>query len=194
VDLVRHYSNRQDLLVDLQHTIRNLQRALADPADASVSVRPQPNPEAGPPSTGERPPHGGADINALVADFQDGTAAWKLAERYRVGLSTVKGILRDRKARPSDVLGRGSSAGSGPGRRMSRMVAEIVRACEDGRLPERFGLRTFAKRAPAGQRAPTALSFLIIALAIPAAARRTSCGNRMGGTASCDFPEGGVSA
>jgi hypothetical protein len=103
-----------------------------------MSVRRQPNPGAGPSRQRMRAPITEADISALVAEFQAGTAAWKLAERYGIGLSTVKGILRDREVRLSDVLGRGSGAGSGPDRRMSRMMAEIMRAHEDGRLPDRF--------------------------------------------------------
>lgn len=148
VGLVRHYSNRPDLLVDLQHTVRNLQRALANPADASASVRRRPNPQAGPSRQRANACLAEADINALVAEFQDGTAAWTLAERYRVGLSIVKSILRDRKARPSDVLRRGSDAGSRQGRRMSRVVAEIVQAREDGRLPERFQAGDIRKTCP----------------------------------------------
>lgn len=148
VGLVRHYSNRPDLLVDLEHTARNLQRALGDPVEASVSVRRQPNPGAGPSRQRVSARLTETDINALVAEFQDGAPAWVLAGRYRIALSSVKSILREHKARPSDLLGREPGVGSEPDRRMSRMVAEIVRAREDGRLPERFRATDIRRACP----------------------------------------------
>ncbi|TYK44563.1 hypothetical protein [Actinomadura decatromicini] len=138
MDLLLPYTNRTDILVDLEYSIRNLEKSLATPVEVSSSVRRQTNSAAGASRQRVTVRLTEAEISALVAEFQDGTAAWKLAKRYEIGLSTVKRILRDRKARPSDALRRDSDPNSGRGRRMSRMVAEIVRAREDGRLPERF--------------------------------------------------------
>jgi hypothetical protein len=100
VDLVRHYSNRSDLLLDLEHLTRNLRASLKDGAETSVSVRSDRMPGLSHRITDRLSE---ADLMALVADFQGGDPAWRLAERYGIGRTSVKRILRERQARRCDV-------------------------------------------------------------------------------------------
>jgi hypothetical protein len=99
VDLVRHYSNRSDLLVDLEHIARSLRASLEDGAETSASVRSERTPV---PSCRINDRLSDAQIDALVSDFQAGDAAWRIAERYGIGRTSVIRILRERKARRCD--------------------------------------------------------------------------------------------
>ena len=100
VDLVRHYSNRPDLLLDLEHLTRNLHASLSDGAETSISVRSDRKPG---PSRRICDRLSEADLASLVANFQSGLPVWRVTERYSIGRTSVKRILRDRKARSSDI-------------------------------------------------------------------------------------------
>lgn len=99
VDLVRHYSNRSDLLLDLEHLTRNLRASLEGGAETSVSVRSDRMPG---PSRRIADRLGEPQIRTMVADFQAGEPSWRLAEQYGIGQTSVKRILRERRARRCD--------------------------------------------------------------------------------------------
>lgn len=92
MELVRHYSNRYELLDDLDQAARRLARAVAaDPGGEPVSVR----------STGRvgrvlavRDRLSEADVRAIVEKFEAGTPKHQLAEMYGISLSSVKRLLR----------------------------------------------------------------------------------------------------
>jgi transposase len=46
-----------------------------------------------------------AQIRELIADFQQGTSAQALADRYECGATTIKRLLKDRGARANRKLG-----------------------------------------------------------------------------------------
>jgi DNA invertase Pin-like site-specific DNA recombinase len=96
VDLVASYSNRPELAYDLAETLRRLQRAQTE-ASAPSSVR----------SHTGRPPEqrrvedrlSSEQIEALISSYRAGTTTRELAQRYGLGLTTVKRLLRDHGVR-----------------------------------------------------------------------------------------------
>lgn len=152
VDLVRHYSNRSDLVFDLEHTARNLRASLQDTAETSISVRSKPNPKARR-SVADRVTED--DIATIIAEFQSGTAAWRLAERYGIGETSVKGILRERKARRCDTADELSlfllqdlTASLAGGGRLPGHVLEVQIARREGHLPEHFRTADLRRACP----------------------------------------------
>ncbi|WP_157431100.1 hypothetical protein [Actinomadura macra] len=96
VDLLSSYSNRQDLLQDLQHAARNLRASLEDTAEATTSVRSQRTPA---PAWRLADRLTEADIANLISSFLGGTTARELAAQYGISLTSVKAILRAHNAR-----------------------------------------------------------------------------------------------
>lgn len=90
VDTLMAYSKRPDLLVDLGKASEQLAQALRDDIPQRQSVR-----SVGRVGGVERLEDrlSTADMQALVDAFKAGTAKWKLAEQYGIGLSSVKRIL-----------------------------------------------------------------------------------------------------
>jgi hypothetical protein len=88
--------NRSDLLFDLIAAQRQLNEAASGTVSGTVSVRdsaprvPQRRPIA------ERLSE--VDVQALVAAFVAGTPKWKLAQRYGIGMTSVKRLLKERGA------------------------------------------------------------------------------------------------
>jgi hypothetical protein len=91
VDLIRHYSNRPDLLDDLGRTVCRLGQLAPEPAQGRRSVS----------STGRmgrkwalRDRLGPDDVRGLVEGFRAGMSKRKLARQYGISESSVKRILR----------------------------------------------------------------------------------------------------
>lgn len=95
VDLLRAYSKRCGLLFELVSAVESLRGADASGAESGLSV------------CSESPPRvwrvsdrlSEADVSSLVADYRSGTSARELAERYKIGQSSVKTLLRKRGVR-----------------------------------------------------------------------------------------------
>jgi DNA-directed RNA polymerase specialized sigma24 family protein len=91
VDVIRAYSKRPDVLEDLDRAVRQLDKALAEPAPERASVR----------SSG-RVGHVQAiadrlsaeQVAAIIQRFRAGTAKHVLADEYGISLSSVKRLLR----------------------------------------------------------------------------------------------------
>jgi hypothetical protein len=100
VDLLHAYSNRTDLLVDLEEAARRLGQALGSTeSDQARSVRTL--------APGFRKRQvayrlGEVAVAQLVARFGAGTAKHKLAEEYGISLSSVKRLLRAESAKRQD--------------------------------------------------------------------------------------------
>lgn len=95
VDLIRAYSNRSDLLDDLERAVRQLARVSKEPREERQSVG----------STGrvgrvwamsER--LGKDAINEIIRGYEAGVIQVELAERAGISLSSVKRILRRYRA------------------------------------------------------------------------------------------------
>ena|SRR2546421_631873 len=92
LDIIRHYSNRADLLDDLDRATHRLEQAnAANSAAERLSVR----------STGRlnrkwamQDRLGEAELRDIAESFRAGVSKCKLAERYGISVSSVKRILR----------------------------------------------------------------------------------------------------
>jgi DNA invertase Pin-like site-specific DNA recombinase len=97
VELVRRYSNR----ADLQERLALAQSKSRQPGEQHYEA----SDVAWGRTLGERQPlryrMTDADIELLIADFLAGTSKRALAERYEIGLSSVKRILRKHGVRRS---------------------------------------------------------------------------------------------
>jgi Mor family transcriptional regulator len=100
VGVLAHYSNRPDLLDELT----TVQHRLSTNAGKTDSERRSVASEAGQPSRPYRVTDRltAQEIDALIACYQAGTSARDLAERYGLGQTTIKQLLRERKVRRKD--------------------------------------------------------------------------------------------
>ncbi|WP_130348430.1 hypothetical protein [Herbihabitans rhizosphaerae] len=89
------YSNRSDLLVDLLKAVDRLQRAGAAPVSERRSVRCERVPRV----WRVRDRLSEADVRELVSAYLSGVTARELADRFAIGLSSVKRLLREHGAR-----------------------------------------------------------------------------------------------
>ena len=88
--------NRSDLLFDLVTAQRQLNDATEDAAPSTVSVRDATKRVEWRRRIADRLTE--ADIRALVAAFLAGTPKRQLAERYEIGMTSVKRLLREHGA------------------------------------------------------------------------------------------------
>jgi len=104
VELLRRYSNREDLLKPL---VNVMNRISSEPAAQQEQVQlpsaDGPNPRAW--HVGDR--LSPADIKTLVRSFLAGTTIRVLAERYRISTTSVKRLLREHGARKLPPRGGG---------------------------------------------------------------------------------------
>ncbi|WP_165975260.1 helix-turn-helix domain-containing protein [Actinomadura rubrisoli] len=102
MDLVVRYLNRSDLLLDLEHTARNLQKSLTDSVEVSASVRSQPNPDGGASRPRLDTRLSENDIRQLVQRYKGGETATSLAGEFDISRTSIKHSLREQKARRCD--------------------------------------------------------------------------------------------
>ncbi len=98
VDLVGAYSKRQDLSDDLQRALLRLKSAQAESqtkARQRVSVQSAVKPRAW--RLVER--FTDEDISKIIRTYQNGLTIKQVAERFTIGTSSVKKLIRERKAR-----------------------------------------------------------------------------------------------
>lgn len=95
VDLLRHYSNRADLLDDLDRAVCRLTRLAKEPGQERRSVS----------STGRigrkwalQDRLSDDDVRGLAEGFRAGTPKHRLAKQYGISVSSVKRILRLQRA------------------------------------------------------------------------------------------------
>jgi hypothetical protein len=90
VDLMRAYLNRQDLADALVSAVWQLQKAQARTGEPAFSMRSTQSPSQW--RVGDRLSK--TDTEQLIAYFAAGTSKRKLAERYGIGESSVKRLIR----------------------------------------------------------------------------------------------------
>lgn len=93
MELLEQFSNRPDVLYDLEEGERQLLKA-QDETTERVSVRSVKTPRrVGPAPTAEER-LGEQNVSTLLRQYRDGTPAEVLAERFGVSLSSVRRLLR----------------------------------------------------------------------------------------------------
>lgn len=95
MDLLTRYSNRPDLLRDLEVTAAQLTQARRADAPSVPSVR-SPDRKGYIRSLTDRLDQ--ADVQAIVEGFKAGTPRWQLAEQHNISLSSVARLLRSWRA------------------------------------------------------------------------------------------------
>jgi hypothetical protein len=91
VGLLTYYSNRSDLLHELDVAADRLQQAQADDTPSVRSVR-SPDRKGRAWSLAERLTE--AQVQAIVTGFEAGALRCQLAERYKISVSSVARLLR----------------------------------------------------------------------------------------------------
>lgn len=91
VDILRRYSNRRDLLNDLERAIARLARAAREPASERRSVR---SAAGGRRNWAIHERLSETQLLELAQQFHSGTSKWKLAKLYGISESSVKRVLR----------------------------------------------------------------------------------------------------
>jgi hypothetical protein len=102
VEIVTHYSNTPDLLVDLRRTLQ----AVTEPAELDDEPDLPPHPAGRAWRVRDRLSM--EDIQSILKEFKAGTSGRELAERYVISLSAVKRLLREHGIR------RGRRSGNSP--------------------------------------------------------------------------------
>jgi len=95
VDLLIAYSNRSDVLFDLVRAVERVGAAGVGGPDVDHSVRSGRAPRAW--RVADRLSEG--DLRNLVSRRLDGATVRQLAEEFDIGLTSVKRLLRDQRAR-----------------------------------------------------------------------------------------------
>ena len=100
--MLRSYSNQADLLAELERAVRDLGKAVTDPAEVSVSVRS----ERVPAQRWRVADRLGEDgVTALVERYRSGATARAVSAEFGVSLTKVKALIRERGVRRRDVAG-----------------------------------------------------------------------------------------
>lgn len=94
VGLLTHYSNRSDLLHELEMATEQLQRAQQE---ATPSVRSVRSPDRKGRAWGLADRLTEAEVHAIVTGFESGAPRWQLAEQHKISLSSVARILRQHR-------------------------------------------------------------------------------------------------
>jgi hypothetical protein len=102
VGLLTHYSNRSDLLHELEVATERLQQAQQDGTPPMRSVR-SPDRKGRAWSLAERLSE--AQVQAIVAGFDAGTLRCQLAEHYKISVSSVARLLRRHRDSAGDSRG-----------------------------------------------------------------------------------------
>lgn len=95
VDLLIAYSKHLTLLSELVSATEQLRGSAAVEPYEAVSVRSEQAPRVW--RVSDR--MGATEVERLISCYRDGTTARELAEQFKVSLSSVKRLLRERKVR-----------------------------------------------------------------------------------------------
>lgn len=94
-DLLMSYSKRPDLLFDLARAVKRLYGGVVGELGEARSVRCEHAARV----WRVRDRLSAADIDSLIARYREGVTTWELAEHFKIGMTSVKQLLREHGVR-----------------------------------------------------------------------------------------------